>query len=234
MKRKILVVEDDPGIRLGLLEVLKREGFESAACERGDAAVAAVQRENPDLVILDVMLPGRSGFDICRDLRKAGNKVAILMLTAKGQEMDKVIGLDSGADDYVSKPFGLRELVARLHALLRRTPGGDASAEGDAAVFRIGAAEVDPARFELRLNGQTESLTPRELALLLCFHRHRGRVLTRDDLLNKVWGVNYYGTTRTLDQTVAQLRKKIGDGGGNPTTLLTVHGVGYKLADAPA
>jgi len=228
MAARILIVEDDPHILLGLEEVLKSDGFEVAACHRGDQAVEAVSKYRPGLIVLDVMLPGKSGYDICRELR--GKKIAtpILMLTAKGQEIDKVVGLDLGADDYVTKPFGVRELLARIHALLRRVAK---PAESDSAdtVFQIGSATVDPRTFQLKRGKVVEELTAKELKLLQLFHDCPGEVLSRDRLLNAVWGYNYYGTTRTLDQVIVQLRKKLGDNGGEPKHLLTVHGVGYKL-----
>ena len=226
MKIKILIVEDDPNILLGLEEVLKSEGFEVAVCNRGDAAVAAVAKQRPALVVLDVMLPGASGYDVCKQLRKDGCRVPVLMLTAKGQEMDKVIGLELGADDYVTKPFGLRELLARVHALLRRTQA--VAANGDPP-FTIGAATIDPKSFQLRRGKSTEELTAKELKLFQLFHAHAGEVLSRDRLLSEVWGYNYYGTTRTLDQVIVSLRKKLGDDAANPRHLTTVHGVGYKL-----
>jgi DNA-binding response OmpR family regulator len=228
MKTKILVVEDDPHISLGLEEILKGEDFDVAVCTRGDKAVDAVGRTHPALVILDVMLPGASGFEICKQLRGKRVGVPILMLTAKGQEIDKVIGLDSGADDYVTKPFGVRELIARIHALLRRTQAKGAEGETEGA-FQIGGAIIDPKKFQVRRGKATEELTARELKLLQIFHGHPGEVFSRDKLLNEVWGYNYYGTTRTLDQVIVQLRKKLGDSGDSPKHLITVHGVGYKL-----
>jgi DNA-binding response OmpR family regulator len=229
MKTKILIVEDDPHISLGMEEILKGEGFEPLTCNRGDQALAAVSKHQPELIILDVMLPGLSGFEVCKQLRARRVATPILMLTAKGQEMDKVIGLELGADDYVTKPFGLKELLARLHALLRRTSraGAGRSIEG---VFQIGSATIDPKRFQLKRGKNVEELTAKELKLLQLFHSHPGEVLSRDRLLNEVWGYNYYGTTRTLDQTIVQLRRKLGDNGAEPKHILTVHGVGYKLA----
>lgn len=227
MKTKILVVEDDPHISLGLEEILKGEDFEVAVCPRGDKAVEAVTRNRPALIVLDVMLPGANGFEICKQLRAKKVGVPILMLTAKGQEIDKVIGLDSGADDYVTKPFGVRELVARIHALLRRAQKAEVDS-GDGP-FEIGKATIDPKRFEIRRGKATEELTARELKLLQLFHARPGEVFSRDKLLNEVWGYNYYGTTRTLDQVIVQLRKKLGDSGDSPRHLITVHGVGYKL-----
>ena len=233
MKTKILIVEDDPHILLGLEEVLKSEGYETASCNRGDEAVAAVAKFQPTLIVLDVMLPGASGYDICKQLRAKKISTPILMLTAKGQEIDKVVGLDLGADDYVTKPFGVRELLARIQALLRRS-GGGGSATGqvgaDERPFKIGEATIDPKTFQVRRGKLTDELTAKELKLLQVFRAHAGEVLSRDKLLNEVWGYNYYGTTRTLDQVIVQLRKKLGDQGGEPKHLLTIHGVGYKLA----
>lgn len=229
MKTRILIVEDDPHILLGLEEVLRTDGFEVTSCNRGDKAMDAVAKHQPALIVLDVMLPGLSGYDICKALRVKKIATPILMLTAKGQEIDKVVGLDLGADDYVTKPFGVRELLARIHAILRR---GDAAGSANLAndsTFRIGEATVDPKTFQLKRGKVVEELTAKELKLLQFLNAHTGEVLSRDRLLNEVWGYNYYGTTRTLDQVIVQLRKKLGDNGGEPTHLLTVHGVGYKL-----
>ena len=230
MKTKILIVEDDPHILLGLEELLKSEGYETASCNRGDEAVAAVVKFQPTLIVLDVMLPGLSGYDICKQLRAKKISAPILMLTAKGQEIDKVIGLDLGADDYVTKPFGVRELLARIQALLRRGGGGVTSSQAaDESPFKIGSATIDPKTFQIKRGKVVEELTAKEIKLLQIFHAHAGEVLSRDKLLNEVWGYNYYGTTRTLDQVIVQLRKKLGDNGGEPKHLLTIHGVGYKL-----
>jgi len=227
MKTKILIVEDDPHILLGLEEVLQSEGFEIASCQRGDGALEAVSKFQPNLILLDVMLPGLSGYDICKKLRAKKIATPILMLTAKGQELDKVVGLDLGADDYVTKPFGVRELLARIQAILRRSQSQ--SEQNRETEFRIGSAVVDPKTFCLRRGKTTEVLTAKEMKLLQFFSAHRDEVLSRDKLLNEVWGYNYFGTTRTLDQVIVQLRKKLGDNGSEPKHLLTIHGVGYKL-----
>jgi DNA-binding response OmpR family regulator len=231
MKTKILIVEDDPHILLGLEEVLKSEDYDVASCNRGDTALDAVAKHQPSLIVLDVMLPGLSGYDICKQLRAKKFAAPILMLTAKGQEIDKVIGLDLGADDYVTKPFGVRELLARIQALLRRGGGGSsASVQSNEMPFKIGETTIDPKTFQVKRGKTTDELTAKEVKLLQVFHAHAGEVLSRDKLLNEVWGYNYYGTTRTLDQVIVQLRKKLGDHGDEPKHLLTVHGVGYKLA----
>ena len=224
-KTKILVVEDDAHIRFGLTELLTSEGFHVDACARGDAALAAVEEHQPRLTVLDVMLPGLSGYEICKQLRARGHRGLILMLTAKGQEMDKVIGLELGADDYVTKPFGLREFIARVHALLRRdTPAPGATPPP----AHFGDCTLDPATFELKRGKKTVPLSARELKLFQLFATHPREVLSRDRLLNEVWGYEYYGTTRTLDQTIVQLRKKLADLGADPKQIATVHAVGYR------
>lgn len=227
MKRKILIVEDDPHIALGLEEILKGEGFEIVVRDQGDQVLCTVTQERPDLIVLDVMLPKLSGFDICKQLRAKNDRTPVLMLTAKGQEIDKVVGLDLGADDYVTKPFGVRELVARIHALLRRS--GPGATSDNFSAFQIGGALIDPKTFQVRRGNDVQSVTAKELKLLQFFFQHPGEVLSRDRLLNEVWGYEYFGTTRTLDQVIVQLRKKIGDTGGPSRHLVTVHGVGYKL-----
>src|SRR5688572_17598688 len=167
MKTTVTVIEDDPHISFGLEEVLRADGFEVSTCKTGTDAVAAVAKHKPELIILDVMLPGMSGYDICKQLRAKGCTAAILMLTAKGQELDKVIGLELGADDYVTKPFSVRELIARVHALLRRSKGPKATA-GDQC-FKIGNAEIDPKKFQLRRGREVHELTAKELKLLQLF-----------------------------------------------------------------
>jgi len=229
MKTKILIVEDDPNIALGLETLLTGEGFEVSTCNRGDKAIEAVAKHRPSLIILDVMLPGANGFEICKQLRARKIPIPILMLTAKGQELDKVIGLEAGADDYVTKPFGVRELVARIHALLRRVENHVSVDSLNHGAFRIGTNEIEPKTLMLKRGKESEELTARELKILQLMHAHPGEVFSRDRLLSEVWGYNYYGTTRTLDQCIVQIRKKLGDPGDDPKHLLTVHGVGYKL-----
>lgn len=228
MSRRILVIEDDPHIRLGLVEALRSEGYEVFECRDGGQALPMIQQTSPGLVLLDVMLPRKSGYEICRELRAAGNSVPVLMLTAKGQEIDKVVGLELGADDYVTKPFGLRELLARVHSLLRRShPQKTAAPWAD--FLRFGDVEVDTAALRGR-RGQTPiAFTPRELAVLALLYRERGNAVSRDRILNEVWGMDYYGTTRTLDQVVVKLRQKIEASPSEPRHLLTVHGLGYRL-----
>jgi DNA-binding response OmpR family regulator len=225
---KILIVEDDPHIRLGIAEALTAEGYSVAECPDGAQALPLIKQTAPDLVILDVMLPRKSGFDICRELRAAKNTVPVLMLTAKGQEIDKVIGLELGADDYVTKPFGLRELLARVHALLRRAgTRGDSHSMPDEISF--GDVTVRPGSLRGSRGGEDFELTPRELAVLALLHRHAGDAVSRDRMLNDIWGIEYLGTTRTLDQVIVKLRQKIEHNPAEPHHLLTVHGLGYRL-----
>ncbi len=229
----LFVVEDDPSIRFGLEEVLRGAGYLVHSCADGADALREIAEHLPDLLVLDVMLPGVSGYEIARQLRKTGCRIPILMLTAKGQEIDKVVGLKAGADDYVTKPFGINELIARIEALLRRSRNwGDSSGpapESSQSPIEVGRAKIDPSSYEAVVGDAVIPLTPREMELIGFLHQHRGRVLSRDRILEVVWGVKYFGTTRTLDQCVAQVRKKIGDDGRTPEFLLTVHGVGYKL-----
>jgi DNA-binding response OmpR family regulator len=232
MKAKILIAEDDPNIRLGLVATLESEGYAVTAAADGAQALKLFAQEKFDLVMLDVMMPKTSGYEVCRELRARGVRVPVLMLTAKGEEIDKVVGLKLGADDYVTKPFGVHELLARVEALLRRartTAVENGGREAELApVFRLGAAEIDRRKFTASVAGRTEELTARELRLAEVFAAHAGEVLTRDALLNAVWGVGYFGTTRTLDQHVAQLRKKVEAVPEEPRTIITVHGVGYR------
>jgi len=224
-KTKILVVEDDANIRFGLTELLTSEGFAVEASSRGDSALAAVDKFRPSLIVLDVMMPGLSGYEVCKQLRAQQYQGLILMLTAKGQEMDKVVGLELGADDYVTKPFGLRELTARVHALLRR----NRSTPNDGGpTLAFAECTLDVKKLELRRAEKSVAISAREARLFQLFISHPGEVLSRDQLLNEVWGYQYYGTTRTLDQAIVQLRKKLTDIGADPKQIATVHTVGYR------
>ncbi|MHB8764443.1 MAG: response regulator transcription factor [Deferrisomatales bacterium] len=228
---QILVAEDDGHIRQGLVDSLESEGYAVVAVGDGAAALAAFRAGPPDLVLLDIMMPERSGYDVCREIRRDDPRTPILMLTAKGEEIDKVVGLELGADDYITKPFGVRELLARVAAALRRSRQGAAPRavpERLPQSFRLGPAEVDRKRYEVRLGERASRVTPREMELLELFFQHPGAVLSRDRLLNALWGVDYEGTTRTLDQHVAQLRKKVEPEPATPRVIVTVHGVGYR------
>lgn len=230
-QKKILVVEDDSSIRAGLVDLIEADGHTVLSASTGVEAVTLFSREAVDLVLLDIMLPEMNGYDVCRKLREQNKQVPILMLTAKDEEIDKVLGLELGADDYITKPFGVRELLARIHAALRRLenisqPQG---ADLSGATFSFGGFEVDRKRYEIRRGDKAIAITVRELRLLEVFAEKPNEVLSREYLLNAVWGVNYFGTTRTLDQHIAQLRKKILFPDSHQV-IVTVHGVGYKYS----
>jgi DNA-binding response OmpR family regulator len=228
MKKHLLVVEDDAHIRMGLCDALRGEGYEVSECSDGLQATPLLRQRRPDLVVLDIMLPGKSGYDLCREIRAARNRIPILMLSAKGQEIDKVVGLELGADDYVTKPFSLRELLARIHALLRRAdPGGAAAHIPDEIAF--GEVSVDVKALRGKRSGEPFEMTPRELKVLALLFRERGNAVSRESILNEVWGIEYYGTTRTLDQLIVKLRQKIEAVPSEPRHLLTVHSLGYRL-----
>lgn len=230
---RILVAEDDAHIRQGLVDALESEGYMTCQAADGQQALDALDKQKIHLVLLDVMMPAKSGYDVCRALRRRGSRVPIIMLTAKSEEIDKVVGLQLGADDYVTKPFGVHELLARVAAVLRRMPPettSDAPATAKSDEYRFGMATIDRKRYQARRGRKTIDLSARELKLLDVFHAHPGEVLSRDALLNAVWGISYYGTTRTLDQHVAQLRKKIELKPSSPSVIQTVHGVGYRYA----
>jgi DNA-binding response OmpR family regulator len=230
MKAKILIAEDDANIRQGLIATLESDGYAVTAASDGAQALRIFPQEKFDLVVLDIMMPKASGYDVCRDLRARGSRVPVLFLTAKGEEIDKVVGLKLGADDYVTKPFGVHELLARVEALVRRgrTNGSDVATDALPATFKLGVADIDRRKFTATVKGEAAGLTPRELKLAEIFAAHPGDVLSRDALLNAVWGVEYLGTTRTLDQHVAQLRKKIDQPGSERSAIVAVHGVGYR------
>ena len=230
--KRILVAEDDADIRETLRDLLSGEGYAVETAADGVAAIAAWKgaAEPFDLAILDVMMPGKSGYDVCREIRAAGSRAAVLMLSAKSEEIDKVIGLELGADDYVTKPFGVRELLARIAAALRRAdqqPTGKPAAQAD---FAFCGATASVRHYSLEKNGKSTPLTEIEMKLAALFAAHPGEVLSRDRILNEVWGVDYLGTTRTLDQHVANLRRKVGEVGGDSASVRTVHGIGYSYS----
>jgi two-component system, OmpR family, alkaline phosphatase synthesis response regulator PhoP len=221
----VLVVDDEPSIVQLARLYLEREGFKIEAAGDGPGALKAVAELRPALVVLDVMLPGLDGFEVCRQLRAAGNPVPILMVTARNEDIDKIIGLELGADDYLTKPFNPRELVARVKAILRRG-GWRSSAEKPAPVLRLGDLEMDPDSREVRLQGRRLDLRTQEFEVLMVLIQNKGRVLTREQLLNLAWGFDFYGQTRTVDVHIGQLRRKLA---GSSVQIETMTGVGYKL-----
>ncbi len=220
---RILVVEDEPGIALGLEDDLTLEGYEVEVVRDGDAATARARESAFDLILLDVMLPKKDGFQVCRELRRSGLKTPIIMLTAKAHEAEKVMGLELGADDYVTKPFSPAELRARVKAMLRR-----ANAEGP-RTYRFGDVEVDFTRFELRNAGEVLHVTPTELKLLSAFVQNRGKVLNRVQLIDLVWGADPAITARVVDTHITNLRKKVEPDPATPRYLIGVRGVGYRF-----
>jgi DNA-binding response OmpR family regulator len=228
---KILVVEDEAGIAFALEIDLQTEGYEVVVVSDGQEAVKRARAEAFDIILLDIMLPSKDGFEVCRELRRSGLKTPIILLTAKAQETEKIVGLDVGADDYVTKPFSPRELRARIRALLRRAVpdpnSGAANSLGE--VYKFGSCALDLTRFELRRNGESIDTTTTELKLLAAFVRNRGRLLTRERLLDEVWGTGIAVTDRVIDNHVVSLRKKIEDEPATPRYLISVRGLGYRF-----
>ncbi len=227
---KILVVDDEPAIRSTVQAYLEREGFTVRTAPDGALALKAARTFAPDLVVLDIMLPGIDGLEVLRQLRQE-SPVYVLMLTARAEEADKVIGLSVGADDYLAKPFSPRELVARVKAVLRR---GRAGGPADAAPLRFRRLVVEPEARRLRKDGEPVELTTVEFDLLYALARHAGRVLSREQLIEQVWGYDYYGDERVVDVHIGHLRRKIEDDPASPTLVATVRGAGYRFEDEPA
>lgn len=242
--QKILIIEDEPNIRELILYNIKQNAYEGLAAEDGIQGINLARTENPDLILLDIMLPGKNGYDICKELRAEGNKTPIIMLTAKNDEIDKVLGLEFGADDYISKPFGIRELLARIKAVLRRYEPISEKEYNDSRnlselekstqikgkrVLNIGDLTIDVERHEIKLAGKLVELTLKEFDLLQTLAENRGRVMSREQLLDKVWGFEYIGETRTVDVHIRYLRKKLNDNDKDGKYIQTVRGIGYKV-----
>ncbi|RLB57574.1 MAG: DNA-binding response regulator [Deltaproteobacteria bacterium] len=227
MKESILVVEDDSAIARGLEKNLRFEGYTVHVAGDGQRGLELAVDKQPDLILLDVMLPEMNGFAVLRELRRLELEMPVIMLTAKGEEMDKVRGLEMGADDYVTKPFGLAELLARIEAVLRRQRRLDRT--GEQVCF--GQVEIDFAARTVRVAGQPVELTSRELELLRFFLRQEGRVLGRQEILNRVWGFDYFGTDRTVDNFINRLRQKLEPDPAHPRHFITVRGAGYRFSE---
>ncbi|MEV0228024.1 response regulator transcription factor [Nonomuraea sp. NPDC050786] len=223
---RVLVVEDEESFSDALSYMLRKEGFEVSVAATGPEALDTFDRNGADLVLLDLMLPGLPGTEVCRSLRQR-SKVPVIMLTAKDSEIDKVVGLELGADDYVTKPFSSRELVARIRAVLRRQ--GDVMEELETAVLAVGPVRMDVDRHVVAVRGEQVQLPLKEFELLEVLLRNAGRVLTRGQLIDRVWGADYVGDTKTLDVHVKRLRAKIESDPSNPRCILTVRGLGYKF-----
>ncbi len=227
-ENKVLIVEDDTSLLTTLKYNLQKDGYNVTTAVDGAEAIETAQKGKPDLIILDVMLPKLNGFEVCRILRKEMT-VPILMLTAKNEEVDKIIGLEIGADDYMTKPFSMRELLARVRAMLRRAKMAEPKPADEKTLLKINDLEIDPARHRASLRETVLDLTPKEFDLLVFLARNRGFVFSRDQLLEKVWGYDYAGNTRTVDVHIRWLRQKIESDPAKPKRLVTVRGTGYKL-----
>jgi DNA-binding response OmpR family regulator len=224
---KILIIEDEPDMVLGLKDNFEFEGYEVVTASDGASGLERARSLKPDLLILDIMLPKLSGLEVCKTLRSEGFETPIIMLTARGQEIDKVVGLELGADDYVTKPFSIREVLARVRAILRRTDG----TRKRLARYRFADVELDFETYAATKGGAPLDLSPREFDLLRYLIERKGETVTRDRLLEDVWGYESYPSTRTVDTHIAKLRAKIGDSGSEPKFILTIHGAGYKFVD---
>lgn len=226
---RILIVEDEPNMQKGLKDNLEFEGYSVDVAGDGESGLNMIMKNDYHLVLLDVMLPVYSGFDICKMVRKKGIKTPIILLTAKGEEIDKVLGLELGADDYITKPFSLRELLARIKAVLRRT--GEKEADKEKVKIKIGKLSVRFDNYEACIDNQPVKMSPKELDLLHYLWKRRNNIVVRDDLLTDIWGYDQQPTTRTVDNFIMKLRQKIEDNPNNPKIILSVYGIGYKLVD---
>ncbi len=222
---KILIVEDEPAMQIGLRDNLEFEGYEVETTARGDTAVQLIAGTEYDLIILDLMLPGMSGFEVLKRIRRAENKTPVIMLTARGEEMDRVLGLELGADDYMTKPFSLRELIARIKAILRRTQAQEEKIKGNAVTIGMLTASFD--NYEASCNGVPVKLSHKEFEILAYHYKNAGHIVTRESILVYVWGDDYQPTARTVDNFILRLRQKIDN--ENTNHIITVHGVGYKM-----
>jgi DNA-binding response OmpR family regulator len=231
MKKRILVIEDEPSLSMAIRDELEFEGFEASVVEDGVTGLERILAQPPDLVVLDLMLPGKSGFEICREVRGRGMDTPVIMLTARAQEVDRVKGLELGADDYVVKPFSLAELIARIRAVLRRAQGTDRG-EGT-EVLQVGKLRLDVRKQEAFVGARQIELTHKEFQLLEFLFRHPGEVIGRDEFLSKLWGEDVYVTPRNVDTHMASLRKKIEEDADRPRYILSVRGAGYKLNEDP-
>ncbi len=227
-KYNILIVEDEPAMLSGLKDNLEFEGYQVDTAVEGDSGLDKILNNHYHLVLLDVMLPNLSGFDILKKVRQEGIKTPIILLTAKGEEMDKVLGLEFGADDYITKPFGLRELLARIKAVLRRTTVSN-SEKTDAHITSIGNLKVNFSNYEAFINEEQVKLSFKEFEILNYLWNKRNHIVSRDDILNDIWGDDYQPTSRTIDNFILKLRSKIENDPNRAKIILTVHGVGYKL-----
>ena len=223
--KKILIIEDDATIIQGLADTFTFHGFDIYSASDGALGMELFLAENPDLIILDIMLPGHDGYEICKKIRQSDQNTPIIMLTARDRESDKLLGFELGADDYVTKPFSIKELMARVNVILKRVSLQNDSAE----IIQIGEAEINFKNFELKMGGQVSALSPKECEILKYLAQHPDEVIHRDSIIDEVWGEDYFPSPRTIDNFILKLRNKIEANPKEPRNLLTVHGAGYKL-----
>lgn len=232
---KVLIAEDDRNIRLGLDEILRGEGYHTVLAEDGRQALDLYERESPDFLCLDIMMPGMDGYELCRQIRRRDPRVPIVFISAKSEEIDRVLGLELGADDFILKPFGVREVLARIRAVTRRCMARETAAPQGTpfgmGAFRMGDLEVLPAELRARRGSQVFELSLRDVKILELLHRKRNQVVDRGTLFDECWGIDHIPNSRTLDQHISQLRKRIEQDPKNPLIIRTVHGVGYRYED---
>jgi len=227
---KILIVEDEPYMRMGLKDNLEFEGYEVDYAEDGEVGLQKIRNNNYNLVLLDVMMPKLSGFDVCKTIRKDGNTTPVILVTAKGEEIDKVLGLELGADDYVTKPFSLRELLARIKAVLRRSD--EAPTNKKSVSVQIGRLEVNFTTYNASVENESVQMSHKEIEILRYLWENRNKTVSRDELLQKIWGYEESPTTRTVDNFILKLRQKVEIDYNHPQIIITVHGIGYKLVES--
>ncbi len=224
--RKILVVEDEPGMQMGLKDNLEFEGYQVHTADNGEEGLAMIVEQNYDLVVLDVMLPKMSGFELCRTIRKKGLELPVILLTAKNEEIDKVRGLELGADDYITKPFSLREFLARVKAVLRRNPS---NTEQTQQITTIGKLDINFQQYQAFYKGLQVKMSHKEFSILEFLWENKNDLVTRNKLLEKIWGYHEFPSTRTVDNFIVKLRQKVENNPNNPKIIITVHGAGYML-----
>jgi DNA-binding response OmpR family regulator len=225
---KVLIAEDDRHIRAGLEKILRDEGYETISTADGNVALELFRRESPDFVCLDIMMPGKNGYDVCREIRRLDERVPVIFISAKSEEVDRVLGLELGADDYIMKPFGIREVLARVRAVTRRCIAAEKGSQ-DAEPFRMDDLEVLPAELRARRGEQLIDLGPRDVKILRLLFRMKGKAVDRATLFRECWGLDHLAHSRSLDQHVSQLRKRIERDPKQPSIIRTVHGVGYRF-----
>lgn len=224
---KVLVAEDDANIRAGLIDVLENEGYQTVEASTGDEAFELYQRERPDFICLDIMMPGLDGYEVCKRIRRLDSAVPVIFISAKSEEIDRVLGLELGADDFITKPFGVREVIARIRAVTRRCLAGRSNTPRYVP-FKMGDLDVFPSELRARREGETIELSLRDVRILELLHKHQGEAVDRETFFNECWGLDHMPNSRTLDQHISQLRKRIEKDHKKPAIIRTVHGVGYR------